>query len=147
MPMSEVTFLEAEASLEAALEARPDPEPRRWAARVDHALATIASALARHGRCLRDDGGALLELFGGQAPSPGMNRQVKRLRLEVAELQQVTEALQSRVREILSSRDERGPIGKVKEQAAHLLAALDRYFQKEAHVILVSTTTEVGAGD
>jgi len=147
MRTSEDTLLEAGASLEIALEAGPGRGPQAWAARIDESLAAIASAVARHSRNLQASGGGVVEVSGGQAPSPGMDRQVKRLWRNLADLQREAEALRSSVREVMNPEGEGSRIDEVQERAAHLLAGLDRYVREEAHLILESTTTEVGAGD
>ncbi len=147
MRTSEDTLLEAGASLEVALDAPLEHEPHAWAARIDQSLAVVESAVARHSSGLQTGEGGVVEVSGGQAPSPGMDRQVLHLRRDLADLQRETEALRSRVWEVLKPDGEVARIDQVREQAAHLVAALDRYVREEANVILASATTEVGVGD
>jgi hypothetical protein len=147
MRTSEDTLLEAGASLETALQARPDREPQAWAARVDQALAAIQSAVAEHGTSLQAGADGVVEVSGGQALSPGTDRQVRHLRGELADLQREAEVLRGCLREVLNAGGEGGLTDRVRERAGHLLAAIDHYVRDEANLILANATTEVGAGD
>jgi hypothetical protein len=151
MWVNKKTLAAAVANLERALGEDGGRAGRVWAARVDQALFGIEQALHRHDATLEPRDGAVVDVESGQAPSPGLDRRIARLHEELAGCLAEAGALRARVRKVLEgpAPDGLGPgtFDAFRRRAGALLDALGRYEREEAHVILETTTTDIGAGD
>jgi hypothetical protein len=151
MYLKKATLAEAMANLERALTAGTRNRPEVWAGQIDQALASVEQAVQRRDALVESPDEGIIDVDSGQAPSPGLDRSLDRLREDLADLLTEARMLRRRVRQILdgSTHEALGSdsFAGLRCHAAALLDNLALYEQQEAHVILETATTDIGAGD
>jgi len=123
---------------------------RAWVERLDSALESIGQAIGLHGDPLEP-----LERVdpsvGGQVPSPTTDRQVGRLHSELTGLLHDLSDLRARLLLALEAclEDDPAPgdFDGLRDRAAAIRDALDRYGHAEARLLQESATTDIGSGD
>jgi hypothetical protein len=117
---------------------------QEWAAQVDRALVRLEKGVRQHDANLESEEGGVVDVQSAQVPSPTMDRRLARLHADLADLLREARRLHRLGAE---ARPDTPAFDAFRARAAQLLQALERYEEKEARVILESTTLDLGAGD
>jgi hypothetical protein len=150
MRVKQETLSTAITNLEHSL-AASGPASQNWNYALEQALSGIIEGVRRQDDLLDSPNGGVTQVSGGQAPSSGVDRRVHGLHDDLDALLAEAGDLRAEVRRVQARATVEGTktvdgTG-LRRRAGALLAALNRYEQDEAWLILETATTEVGAGD
>lgn len=166
MPGRNETLKAAAERLEKVLDENKFGPDQGWTDRVDRALADIEQAVQVHASALQPADGRIVKVDRPRLPSPGVDRRAAALRQELDELLRETTELRAKVKGVAAAfgvnvnpsglagalpvAPEAGALpdfGVFRQRVKHLADGLERYEEEEAHLILDSVNTDIGAGD
>lgn len=136
--------------LERALSARAGAREPGWRTAVDQALAGLEQTVRHHARTLMPDDGKLIDVDRPRIPSPGVSRKAGELHGELCRFMDESRALRARLNASIAAGTANSgdpDLNTFLRRAKQLVEALQRYEDEEAHLILDSVNTDIGAGD